>query len=186
MTTEASAPSRVRAQLPLEVQVRVLFRDGWLCRWCCRPTVFSPTLRLLQRFVETFGYEAPLAYFHPDWRRDAAPLLDHMGAVIDHVEAVAPGGEHSEANFVTACNTCTAKKSNHAASAFEHERPGTPVKGRFGEPEHWDGLISLFLVLARSDFQLTSGEKAWQQALEAHVRPRKSSNTPRRMVPCER
>jgi hypothetical protein len=32
----------------------------------------------LQCFVEASGYEAPMAYFHPNWRRDAAPLLDHM------------------------------------------------------------------------------------------------------------
>jgi hypothetical protein len=61
-----------------------------------------------------------------------------------------------------------------------------PVKGRFGEPEHWDGLTSLFLVLARSDFPLTVGEKAWQKALQTHLTPQASSNTPRRMVPCER
>jgi hypothetical protein len=148
--------------------------------------VFSPAFRLLQRLVETLGYEAPLAYFHPDWRRDAAPLLEHMGAVIDHVEAVAQGDEHREENLVTACNTCTAREDDRPAAPREQELPRTPVKGRFGEPEHWDGLTSLFLVLAGSDFPLTAGERAWQTALRAHLTQQKSYNNPRRMVPCER
>lgn len=177
MTTEPPVPlSRVRAKIPLPVQVRVLFRDGWLCRWCHRPTVFSPTFRLLQVFVEAFGHQAPLAYFHPNWRRDAAPLLDHMGAVIDHVEAFATGGEHGEANLVTACNKCNARKNSRPAAAYERERPGKPVKGRFGEPKHWDGLTSLFLVLARSGISLTAGEKAWRKALEAHLMLEQPSN----------
>src|ERR1700680_4038891 len=35
------------------------------------------------------------------WRRDKAPLLDHLGAVSDHVEAHSRGGAADEANFVT-------------------------------------------------------------------------------------
>ena len=177
MTAEPPVPlRRVRSKIPLDVQVRVLFRDGWLCRWCHRPTVFSPTFRLMQVFVERSGYQAPLAYFHPNWRRDAAPLLDHMGAVIDHVVAFASGGEHGEANFVTACNKCNTRKNSLPAATYERERPGKPVKGRFGEPKHWDGLASLFLVLARSGIRLNAGEKAWRKALEAHLMPEQPSN----------
>lgn len=169
VTTDPKSLPRTRSKIPLDVQVRVLFRDGWLCRWCHRPTVFSPTFRLLQVFVEASGCRSRLAYFHPNWRRDAAPLLDHMGAVIDHVEAFASGGDHGEPNFVTACNKCNARKNSRSAAAYERERPGKPVKGRFGEPQHWDGLTSLFLVLARSGIPLTPTEKAWRKALDAHL-----------------
>jgi hypothetical protein len=97
--------------------------------------------------------------------------------VIDHVAAFATGGEHAEANFVTACNKCNARKNIRPAAAYEREQPGKPVKGRLGEPRHWDGLTSLFLVLARSGFRLTAGEKAWKKALEAHLMPREPLNT---------
>lgn len=161
--------SRVRTKIPLDVQIRVFFRDGWLCRWCHRPTVFSPTFRLMQILVQASGHAAPLAYFHKNWRRDASPLLDHMGAVIDHIEPFGRGGVHGEANFATACNKCNARKNSRSAATYQSDRPGKPVKGRFGEPKHWDGLSSLFLVLARNGIALTSGEKAWRKALEAHM-----------------
>ena len=96
-------------------------------------TVFSPTFRLLQVFVEASGHHAPLAYFHPNWRRDAAPLLDHMGAVIDHVEAFATGGEHGEANFVTACNKCNARKNS---------RPLRHISVSAPENRSRDGLVN--------------------------------------------
>lgn len=157
-----------RPKIPIAVQVRVFYRDGWLCRWCHRPTVFSPAFRLQQRFVERRGYVGLLAYFHPRWRRDAAPLLDHLGAVIDHVEAFAAGGASAEAKLVTACNKCNARKNARAAGDYQNERPGRPVKGRYGEPRHWDGLASLFLVLAADDRALPPGEK-WQRALTAYL-----------------
>ena len=110
-----------------------------------------------------------MAYFHPRWRRDVSPLLDHLGAVIDHVEAYSKGGDHSESNFVTACNKCNARKNSRRADEYERERPGKPVKGKFGEPKHWDGLASLFLVLAEDEHELTETEKAWKHALRAYV-----------------
>ena len=158
-----------RTKIPIALQVRVFYRDGWLCRWCHRPTVFSPAFRLLEGLVKERGYAGPLAYFHPRWRRDAAPLLDHLGAVIDHVEAFAKGGANAEANFVTACNKCNARKNSGLAVAFQKKSPGRPVKGRYGEPRHWDGLASLFLVLAADDPALPLGERAWQRALTAYL-----------------
>jgi len=170
MMTSRNGSTRVsRPKIPIEMQVSVFYRDGWICRWCHRPTVFSPAFRLLAGFVERSGWRGHLAFFHPRWRRDAAPLLDHMGAVIDHVEAYAAGGEHSERNFVTACNKCNARKNSRMAAEYLRERPGRAVKGLYGEPKHWDGLVSLFLVLAQQQAQLTPSERAWERALRNHV-----------------
>jgi len=160
-----------RPPIPIDVQVRILFRDGWLCRWCHRPTVFSPTFKLLERFVRKEGWQTPIAYFHPNWRRDAAPLLDHLGAVIDHVEAYSTGGLHGEANFVTSCNKCNARKNSRPAKEYELERPGLPVKGRFGEPRNWDGLVSLFLILAPQN-NLTVTERSWERAFRRYLTQR--------------
>lgn len=33
-----------RLKIRLEVQVKVFFRDKWLCRWCDRPVIFPPAL----------------------------------------------------------------------------------------------------------------------------------------------
>jgi len=70
---------------------------------------------------------------------------------------------------VTACNKCNARKNAGLAAAFQNKSPGRPVKGRYGEPQHWDGLASLFLALAADDPALPPGERAWQRALTAHL-----------------
>jgi hypothetical protein len=118
-------------------------------------------MKYLDRFVRESGYTGPLAYFNLNWRRDAAPLLDHMGAVVDHVEAFSKGGAHDESNFATACNKCNARKS-----AGGPKEPKRPVKGRYGEPTAWDGLSQVFVALvARPGAVITSSEAAWYKAL---------------------
>lgn len=162
----AAANPRARPSVPAEVQVRVFFRDGWLCRWCHRPVVFAPTFRLIQLLVKESGFAKEVAYFHPNWSRHSAPLLDHLGAVVDHVEAYSKGGRHDESNFVTACNKCNARKNAKKAGDYALEKPGKPVRGKYGEPRHWDGLVSLFLLLA-AKAELTSTERRWKAALRA-------------------
>jgi hypothetical protein len=127
--------------------------------------VFAPALKFVESFLLERGHEGPLAYHDPRWRRDRAPLLDHLGAVIDHVEAFSRGGAHSEANFVTACNKCNARKNNRVAEEFKNNVPARQVKGKYGEPEHWDGMSTLFIVLARDRRDLTVSEKRWLAAL---------------------
>ena len=168
-----------RGKIPLGTQIHVFFRDGWLCRWCHRPTVFAPALKLLDRFVRRNGYSHPLAYYDLRYRRDAAPMLDHLAAVIDHVEAYSTGGEHGEANFATACNKCNVRKYAGGAKEYEKKKPGLPVKGKYGEPKHWDGFVAVFLVLSATDSgSLTASEKAWRLALEKFLseRPRPPAN----------
>jgi 5-methylcytosine-specific restriction endonuclease McrA len=156
-----------RSRLPLshELQVRVFRRDRWLCHWCHRPVVFAPALRLLEEFARRRGYDGPLAYHDARWRRDRAPVLDHLAAVVDHVEAFSKGGAHDEANFVTACNKCNARKNNVIAEDFKRAVPSRAVKGKYGEPAHWDGFSTLFVLLARDSADLPTSERRWLAAL---------------------
>jgi hypothetical protein len=64
-----------RAPIPYSVQVEVFFRDKWLCSHCLRPTIFPLTLKLLSEVTAAETPDRPLAYWNPQWRRDAAPLL---------------------------------------------------------------------------------------------------------------
>ena len=170
-----SHPSR--RSIPIQVQVEVLFRGGWLCSLCHRPTIFPPAMRLAGELVHTLGYDLPIAYHHPRWRRDAAPLLDHLGCVIDHVVAYSRAGGHSAENFAVACNKCNVRKSSEEKARFLAARPPRPVKGKYGEPRHWDGLASLFVVLARqSPSSLTASERLWLRALEAYAQKVKNGD----------
>lgn len=167
--TTAVRLRRRRTPIPYDVQVRVLYRDGWLCRWCHCPVIFSPAFRLVQGFVERAGYPKPIAYFHRNWSRAGAPLLDHLGAVIDHVEAFDKGGAHDEVNFVVACNKCNTRKNDSAADDYKRRNPSKPVHGKYGEPQHWDGLASLFLVLAAQSAELEPSEHRWADAIRKYL-----------------
>ena len=133
-------PDKQRRPLSKELQLSIFRRDRWICRWCNRPVIFAPVLRLLERETRKVGRTEPLAYFHAHWTRDGAPLLDELGAVIDHVEAFSTGGANSDDNLATACNKCNAHKSNAPATKFRERSLRKPVKGKYGEPQYWDGL----------------------------------------------
>lgn len=112
------------------------------------------------------GHQGSLAYYDLRNRREAAPLLDWLMAVIDHVEAFSTGGAHAAENFVTACNKCNARKSASRAEAFQAKSPLKPVKGKYGEPTAWDGFSALFVLLAtRYEAVLTVSEREWLAAL---------------------
>jgi 5-methylcytosine-specific restriction endonuclease McrA len=129
--------------------------------------VFAPALRVLELLARERGHEGPLAYHDPRWRRDRAPLLDHLAAVVDHVEAFSRGGAHDETNFVTACNKCNARKNNVIAKEFERAIPQRAVKGKYGEPEHWDGFSTLFVLLSRGRHDVSASEKGWLAGLSS-------------------
>jgi 5-methylcytosine-specific restriction endonuclease McrA len=165
-------PSAVKVRLPRYasrlVQVQAFRRDRWLCRWCGRPVIFAPAMRYLAEFVRQEGYNGILAYYKRNWRRSDAPLLDHMGAVIDHVEAHSGGGASVISNLATACNKCNARKSSQSAEAFEKRHPAIPVKGKYGDPRDWDGLSTLFMILIdKNRGSATSTERAWLRALKS-------------------
>lgn len=161
---------QVRKPIPIALQVAVYFRDGWLCSLCRRPTIFPFALKHLAAIVEGSTPVRPLAYYNANWRRDSAPLLDELGACIDHVEALAKGGAHVIENFATACARCNARKSSRAKEEFLKISQPWRVKSKHGEPKHWDGLSSVFVTLARqSKDPLTASERAWLRELEAYA-----------------
>jgi 5-methylcytosine-specific restriction endonuclease McrA len=158
--------TKVRQPLAVERQVQIFFRDHWLCHWCRRPVIFAPALKYLQQQVQARGYPTALAYFDPRWRRDAAPLLDELAAVIDHRLAHVHGGAASEENLVTACNKCNLRKNSLAAETFVEQAALRSVKGRYGEPVAWDGLVALFLLFSEPYLDtLTAQERKWRKAL---------------------
>jgi hypothetical protein len=64
------------------------------------------------------------------------------------------------------------EKGNYLA-----EHPLRSFKGRYGEPTSWDGLSSLFVVLARQNRKNPSAsELAWLRALEDYARNTKAAS----------
>jgi 5-methylcytosine-specific restriction endonuclease McrA len=160
--------TRPRPPIPRALQVEVFRRDGWLCRWCLRPVVFPPALKLLEQWVRDQGVDGALAYFHPNWRRDQAPLLDELGASVDHVEAHALGGSSEIDNLATICAKCNGRKGKLTADEHLKRHPVKKVKGKYGEPTHWDGFASLFVLLVNENPKLaTASERAWSRVLTA-------------------
>lgn len=154
------------------VQVQVFRRDRWLCRWCGSPVIFAPVMRHLAELIKRERCVATPAYYNRNWRRSDAPLLDRLGAVVDHVEAHSGGGASVIANLATSCNKCNGRKSNSRADDFRRRHPLIPVKGEYGAPRHWDGMSTLFVVLvARNPETATSTERAWLRALKSGDMP---------------
>jgi len=159
------------------MQVEVYFRHGWLCYLCKRPLVFPFALRQLADLVAREAPSRTIAYYNLNWRRDSAPLLDELGASVDHVEAFAKGGDHHVDNFAAVCARCNARKSDRTREEFIAAAKPWKVKGSHGEPTAWDGLTSVFVALAsQSTRPLTTTEKAWLRELKAHFE-RESAGT---------
>ena len=104
-------------------------------------------MRYLEQLLKRSGFTESLAHHDARWRRDKAPLLDHLGAVIDHIQAHSRGGMSNETNFVTSCNKCNSRKGDVPAQDFSAQSPLRQVKGKYGEPEDWDGFSTLFVML---------------------------------------
>lgn len=158
--------SRPRPPLSKELQLRVFRNDRWVCRWCNRPVIFAPVMRLIEREIRKAGNDGPLSYYHAHWTRDGAPLLDELGAVIDHVEAHSRDGSSEEPNLATACGKCNGRKSAALLIEWAKRPQRKRINGKYGEPQHWDGLSALFVLLAQRDpSELTVSEKDWLKVL---------------------
>jgi 5-methylcytosine-specific restriction endonuclease McrA len=161
-----TASKRQRVPLSKTRQVAIFRRDGWLCCWCKKPVIFGPVMKYLDRELKVCGHTGQVAYYHAHWTRNSSPLLDELGAVIDHMEAFSTGGVCSEENLCTACAKCNGRKSSAPLDKWSKREKRSPIKGKYGEPQHWDGLSSIFVVLAqRCRTELTPAEREWLAAL---------------------
>ena len=168
-----SPAARKRRPLSKDLQVSVFRCDRWICRWCNRPVIFAPVMKFLEREVRKSGAAEPLSYFHPRWTRDGAPLLDELGAVLDHVEAFSTGGPDDQKNLATSCSKCNGRKSSAPLDEWSKRPQRNPVKGKYGEPQHWDGLSNLFIALAsQAGTKLTASEREWLEALQSRRQSR--------------
>jgi len=157
-----------RKPVPKAMQLRIFRRDGWLCCWCKRPVIFSPVMKYLELELRKSGFTGPLAYYHLHGTRDGGPLLDELGAAIDHVEAFSTGGQDTEENLCTSCWKCNVRKSAASLDRWNQREKRKPIKGKYGEPQHWDGLSHLFVILAnRNQSAHTTGEREWLKVLGA-------------------
>lgn len=158
--------TKPRPPLSKELQLCVFRHDKWVCRWCNRPVIFAPVMRLIEREVSAAGNGEQLSYYHAHWTRAGAPLLDELGAVIDHIEAHSTGGSSKRDNLATSCCKCNAQKSAGTVESHRTRHPHKAIKGKYGEPQHWDGLSALFVVLAQRDrSELTASERDWLRVL---------------------
>lgn len=148
-------------------QLRIFRRDSWLCYWCAKPVIFAPVMKCIESEVRKSAPDSYLAYYHLHWTRTNAPLLDELGAVLDHKTAHSGGGPCDESNLVTSCCRCNGRKSNKSTKEWENRKIRKAVKAKFGEPRTWDGLSSLFIVLAERNLSsLTPGDLSWLKALK--------------------
>jgi hypothetical protein len=105
------------------------------------------------------------AYYNVNWRRDLAPLLDELGASVDHIEAHSRGGSSLIDNLATICGKCNVRKSARVLREHLERFPRHEIRAKHGEPMNWDGLSSVFLTLARRDAAATPSDRAWLRAL---------------------
>jgi 5-methylcytosine-specific restriction endonuclease McrA len=93
-------------------------------------------MKYLEREVRKTGADTPLAYYHAHWTRQGSPLLDLLGAVIDHVEAFSSGGVSDIENLATACNKCNGRKSAAPLAKWgESDRWISRLRANTGNPK---------------------------------------------------
>jgi len=148
-------------------QLQMFRRDLWLCYWCRKPVIFGPVMKVIEIELRKSGHAAPLAYYHVHWTRATAPLLDELGVVLDHKEAFSSGGASDDENLVTSCAKCNGRKSSSQLTKWGERKQRSPIKGKYGEPTNWDGLSTLFILLAERNLEsLTKAEMEWLKALK--------------------
>jgi len=123
-------------------------------------------MKCIEVELQKANHAGALAYYHPHWTRTTAPLLDELGAVLDHKTPFSAGGSCSDENLVTSCAKCNGRKSSASQDKWGQREIRKPIKAKFGEPQEWDGLSNFFVLLAeRNISSLTAGERAWLKAL---------------------
>lgn len=155
-----------RIPLSKELRVTVYRHDRWLCHWCDKPVIFAQVLKYLEKELKaSSGYSGEqLCYYNKNWRRTDAPLLDLLGAEIDHIDGNKANNDPK--NLATSCHKCNIEKGAAKPEEWNKRHKKKPIKSKYGEPKYWDGLSSLFVMLAqRHPAEVTTDEKGWLRAL---------------------
>ncbi len=140
-----------RKTISKKMQIAILNRDHWHCRYCLNPVFFGPTLKLLHKISP--GH----SYYHPNGKQgQMIRLFFYRWASVDHVVPFSKGGPDSMDNFVTACWECNMKLNDK-----EHNQ-GKPKLNEI-PPElidlNWDGFSSIYPTLPKA-------ESGWLKQLE--------------------
>ncbi len=164
----AELPARSR-RLPINrnLQVAVLRRDRFSCRYCGMRTIPVPVLRAASLI---WPEELP---FNRNWRTDVThPVYAACAATIDHLQPRAHGGSNSElSNLVTACWPCNLQKSE-----FTLHRLGWALAEITSSA--WDGLIYAYPDLWEEGHpNATAGDVRYHLAWLAAFFPPGSTST---------
>jgi hypothetical protein len=129
-------------------RVHIWTRDRWRCRWCDRPVILAQAMKYLAEEIRSERNTPLRGYYHENWKREEAPLLHDLGAVVD---------KRDDANPRTACWSCNTQRT-----ADQSERMGSDMAS-------WDGMSGVFVFLAkqkRHEGRLTAYERELLKALE--------------------
>jgi hypothetical protein len=88
-------------------EMAIFQRDGWLCRYCARPTILRPVINLLYTL-----YSEQLNWSGGWTPKPDFPMHWSHAATVDHVWPQALGGTHAPGNLVTACYACQDAKND--------------------------------------------------------------------------
>ncbi len=143
-----------RSNIPFPTQVAVFRRDGFVCRYCGKLTLFVPTLRLMSRLYPQ------LLPFQKNWKRgECHPVFWTHSASCDHIVPLARNGSSAPDNLATACYMCNDMKSQWLLSELRWNLADPSVEG-------WDGLSALYPSLfAASHSQQDAYFRNWLRAL---------------------
>ena len=102
--------------------------------------MFPPVLRVVSLALPV---EFP---FHSNWKTDVThPAFWELGATIDHLVPVSPGGADDESNWVT-----TSMARNSAKMNWTLDELGWTLQEP-GDFQKWDGLLRWFLEYTASN-----------------------------------
>jgi hypothetical protein len=137
-------------ELSLEERVRIWTQDKWRCRWCDRPVILAQAMKYLAEEISVERSTLPLGYYHEHWKREGAPLLHELGAVIDNRNSVNPR---------TACWRCNTRRTSDESAL------------KTTDVINWDDMSGVFVFFAKQRERLgrrpTEYEQRLLKALEA-------------------
>jgi len=94
--------------------------------------------------------------------RLSGETLPHSG----HLRLVFCGGTATSHPPRHVSYKCNIKKSGANPVEWADNHPPEKIKSKYGEPDRWDGLSSVFVLLAKQDWKhITRSEKEWLDAL---------------------